>query len=455
MSQTIKLKKGFDINLAGKAEKKITEIDQPETFAIKPDEFNHLTMAKLFVKEGDNVKAGSPLFYEKTMEDVVFCAPVSGEVVEIKRGEKRRVMEIRILADKEVEFEKSKSYSSSDITNLSREESQEILSKGGVWPNILQRPYGCVANPSDTPKAIFISGFDSNPLAPDYSYTLEGSENYFQAGVNVLKKFTSGVIHLNTNANAEVPQVFAQLENVQHNKIAGAHPAGNVGVQIHHLDPVNKGDIVWTISPQGVIEIGRLLLDGTYDTSRLIALTGSQVNSPSYVKTYTGACLNKLIANNVAEGENRYISGNVLTGESVGMDGYLGFYHQQVTVIPEGKYEELFGWIMPSTSKLSFHKAFGLLSYLGGKKKEYKLDTNQHGEHRNFVMTGAFEQVLPMDILPNYLFKAILAEDYDDMEALGIYEVVEEDVALCEFIDVSKHNLQEILREGIQLIKNG
>ncbi len=455
MSQTIKLKKGFNINLVGKAERKITEIDQPETFAIKPAEFNHLTMAKLFVKEGDNVKAGSPLFYEKTMENVIFCAPVSGEIAEIRRGEKRRVMEIRILADKEVEFVSSKAYSPSDIANMSKEDAQELMLKGGVWPNIVQRPYGCVADPADTPKSIFISGFDSSPLAPDYSYTLEGQEQYFQTGINILKKFTSGIIHLNTDANAEVPKIFAQAEQVQHNKVAGAHPAGNVGIQIHHIDPINKGDVVWTISPQGVVEIGRLLLDGKYDTSKLVAITGSQIKTPGYVKTYAGACLNKLVENNYAEEDNRFISGNVLTGEGVGKTGYLGFYHNQVTVIPEGKYEEFFGWIKPTTKKLSFHKAFGLLSYAGGKNKEYVIDTNQHGEHRNFVMTGAFEQVLPMDVLPTYLFKAILAEDYDDMEALGIYEVVEEDVALCEFIDVSKNNLQEILREGIQLIKNG
>ncbi|MEQ9404184.1 MAG: Na(+)-translocating NADH-quinone reductase subunit A [Cyclobacteriaceae bacterium] len=455
MSQTIKLKKGFDINLAGKAENRISETDQPETFAIKPSDFNHITMAKMMVAEGDNVKAGTPLFYEKTMEDVLFCSPVSGEIVEIRRGEKRRVMEIRILADKEIEFEKSKTFSISDINGLGREELQEMLSKGGVWPNVIQRPYGCVANPSDTPKSIFISAFDSNPLAPDYSFTQNGNEQYFQAGINALKKFTSGVIHLNTNANAEVAQVFAQIENVQNNKISGAHPAGNVGVQIHHIDPINKGDLVWTISPQGIVEIGKLLTEGIYDTSKLLAVTGSEVKSPGYVKTYTGACLNKLVAGNTNEGEKRYISGNVLTGEAVGEEGYLGFYHQQITVIPEGKYEELFGWITPTTKKLSFHKAFGLLSYTGGKNKEYVLDTNQHGEHRNFVMTGAFEKVLPMDILPNYLFKAIFAEDFDDMEALGIYELVEEDVALCEFIDVSKHDLQEILREGIQLIKNG
>ena len=455
MSRTVKLKRGFNINLAGKAKEVVRGIEQPDTFALKPTDFNHITIAKPLVREGDNVKAGTPVFYEKTMEDVLFCAPVSGEIIEIKRGKRRRVLEIKILADKEVEFEKSKTFSVSDIARLTREELQAILTRGGVWPHIIQRPFGCVACPSDSPGSIFISGFDSHPLAPNYGFALEGQEQFFQAGINALKKFTEGPIHLNINANNELANIFSRTENVKHNKIYGPHPAGNVGVQIHHIDPVNKGDIIWTIKPVGVVEIGRYLLKGVYDTSGLVAITGSQIIHPAYVKTYAGACLNKLLAKNVKEGDNRYISGNVLTGEGVGPDGYLGFYHQQICAIPEGRYEELFGWIRPTTQKLSFHKAFGLLSYALGNKKEFVPDTNQHGEHRNFVMTGAFEKVLPMDVLPNYLFKAILAQDYDEMEALGIYELIEEDVALCEFIDVSKHNLQEILREGIDLIKSG
>lgn len=454
MSQTIKLKKGFDINLAGKAEKKIKEISQPETFAIKPTDFIGVSRPKLLVKEGENVKAGSPLFFERNVEDILYTAPVSGEVVEIKRGEKRKVLEIKILADKEVDFESFKKHTTSDIANVSKEEALETLKKSGAWANIIQRPYGIIANPADTPKAIFISTFDSSPLAPDYAFTLQGEEQNFQAGIDILKKLTSGTVHLNVDGKAEVSQLFSQTKNVQLNNVIGAHPAGNVGVQIHHLDPISKGDIAWTVNPVGVAQIGKLFLEGKYDTSRLIALTGSQVKETAYVKTFAGACLNKLLADNVEGENNRYISGNVLTGEGVGQDGYLGFYHQQVTVIPEGDEEEFLGWIMPSTKKLSFYRAFGLLSFMNGTK-EYEVDTNTHGEHRNFVVTGTFEDVLPMDILPMYLFKAIMAEDYDDMEALGIYELIEEDVALCEFIDVSKNSLQEILREGIDLINEG
>ena len=452
MSKTIKLKRGFDISLAGAPEKKIKEITS-ETYALKPTDFNNLSRPKLLVKEGDTVKAGTPMLYDKMQESIRYCAPVSGEVVEIKRGAKRKLLEIKILADKEISFESYKSYSSSDLASLSKEDAAKQMMESGVWPNIIQRPFGIVADPEATPKSIFISAFDTHPLAPDNAILLEGRDQYFQAGLDVLKKFTSGKIHLNINGNAEVPQIFSQANGVELNKVSGPHPAGNVGVQIHHIDPINKGDIVWTASPVGVAQIGQLFLEGKYDASRLVAVTGSEVKEPGYVKTYMGAQMEKVLGDDVDHGDLRYISGNPLTGENVGKEGYLGFYHNQVTVIPEGDYEEFLGWLKPSTSKVSFHKAIGLLSFLS-PNKERKVDTNTHGEERAFVVTGAFEKVLPMDILPMFLFKAIMAEDYDDMEALGIFELVEEDVALCEFIDPSKHELQSILREGIDLIKN-
>ncbi|MBV6645252.1 MAG: Na(+)-translocating NADH-quinone reductase subunit A [Cyclobacteriaceae bacterium] len=453
MSQTIKLKRGFDINLVGKAEKKVAPFDHPETFAFKPTDFHGISRPKLLVAEGDNVKAGTPLMFDKMMDRVLFTAPVSGEVVEIKRGEKRKLLEIKILADKKVEFEQFDKHSTSDIANLSKEDITDQLLKSGLWPAIIQRPFGVIANPDDTPKSIFVSAFDTHPLSPDVAFQLEGQDQYFQAGLDVLRKFTSGNLHLNTSADQEVAQVFAHAKNVQVNKVSGPHPAGNVGVQIHHLDPINKGDIIWTVSPVHVAQMGKLFLEGIYDTSKLVAITGSEVSSPEYVKTYAGSSVSKLIGGRV-EGDNlRYISGNVLTGEGVGPEGYLGYYHNQISVIPEGDYEETLGWILPSAKKLSFHRAFGLLSFLSAKK-ERVLDTNTHGEQRSFVQTGSFEQVLPMDVLPTYLFKAILAEDYDNMEALGIYELVEEDVALCEFIDVSKNDIQKILREGLELIQN-
>ena len=453
MSQTIKLKKGFTINLAGKADNKIADSPQPETFAIKPTDFPAISRPKLLVAEGDNVLAGTPLFFDKIHPEIMYVSPVSGEVAEVVRGEKRRMLEVRILADKEVKNESYNSFSISEITNTSKEEAKELMLKSGVWPNIVQRPFGIVADPADTPKSIFISAFDTHPLAPDYDFIFEGQEQNFQAGLDVLKKFTPGQIHLNVNGGAEVSAIFSKAQNVEINKFTGQHPAGNVGVQIHHLDPVNKGDIVWTINPYGVIQIGKLFLEGKYDASKTVALTGSEVSSPQYYKTHIGAAINKMIDSNLKSDHVRCISGNVLTGERISSDGYIGFYDHQVTVIPEGDYYEFMGWMKPTTKKLSYHRAIGLMSFLNGAKKEYTLDSNTRGEPRAFVQTGVFENVTPMDILPTYLVKAIMAEDYDEMESLGLLEVIEEDLALCEFVDVSKHEIQAIVRKGIDLLR--
>jgi len=450
MSKTIKLKKGFDINLVGEAGKKLAEVVQPETFALKPTDFPGMQMPKLLINEGDDVKAGSPIFYDKKNDQVMFTAPVSGEIVEVKRGAKRKILEIKILADKEISYESFDQYSVSDVNNLTREQLQEQMLKSGVWPQITQRPFGVIADQDDTPKAIFVSAFDSNPLAPDYDFIFKGKEKEFQAGLDVLTKFTSGLVHVNINGQGEVSQLFSHAKNVQVNKISGPHPAGNVGVQIHHIDPINKGDVAWTVTPFGVIQIGTLFLEGKYDASTTIAVAGSEVANPQYYATYQGACINKFVEGNLNSDHVRYISGNVLTGEKIEKDGYLGYAHNMITVIPEGDYYEMFGWIKPTTNKLSFQRAFGLLA---NTKKKFKVDTNEHGEPRAFVQTGVFEKVMPMDVLPTHLLKAILAEDFDEMEALGIYEVIEEDLALCEYVDVSKHNIQKIVREGLSLIQ--
>jgi len=451
MSNIIKLKKGFDINLYGAADKTNLDLPQPELFALKPTDFHGLLRPKVMVEVGQNVKAGTPLLYDKKKDEVMYCAPVSGEVVEIVRGEKRKLLEIKILADKEIEFESFKSYSTSDINNLSYEDAREQLLKSGVWPNIIQRPYGVVADPSARPKSIFISGFDSNPLAPDYGNLYKGNEQAFQEGVNVLSKFTEGQIHIGINGTGEIASIFANLQGAQIHKFSGPHPAGNVGVQIHHIDPINKDEVVWTLTPQGVIEIGRLFLEGKYDSSRLVALTGSEVSKTGYYKTYSGASINKLIDGNLTNDHVRCVSGNVLSGTRIAADGFIGFNTQQVTVIPEGDEYEFLGWIKPTAKKLSFHRALGLFSFLN--KGPFKVDSNTNGEKRAFVQTGTFEAVTPMDIYPTYLIKAIMAEDYDEMEALGIYEVVEEDLALCEFVDVSKHEIQKIVREGLDLMQ--
>lgn len=452
MGKFIRLKKGFTINLVGKAAPKVVEIEQPDTFVIKPTDFHGTYMPKPVVKEGDTVKAGSPLFHDKRHENIIYTAPVSGEVVEIKRGEKRKLLEIKILADKKVEYETFKKYTVSEIANLSSAALKEQLLTSGVWPNLIERPFGVVADPGVTPKAIHISAFDTHPLAPDYSVLYKGQDQYFQVGVDILKKLTAGAVHVNTHTTSEISTVFSQVKGAEVNKFSGPHPVGCVGVQIHHLDPINKGQIVWTITPAGVIQIGKLFLNGIYDALKLVALTGSEVKNPQYYKTYTGASVKKFLQDNLKQDHVRVIAGNPLTGTAVGKEGHIGFFDQQVSVLPEGDYAEFVGWITPGERKLSFHRAIGLFSFLT-PGKERVVDTNTHGEPRAFVQSGIFEQVVPMDILPTHLLKSILAEDIDEMESLGIYEVIEEDLALCEFVDVSKHKVQEILREGLELVQ--
>ncbi|MBN3580797.1 Na(+)-translocating NADH-quinone reductase subunit A [Algoriphagus aestuarii] len=447
MSKIVKLKKGFDLKLVGKANQELADFAPAQTFAIKPTDFIGLQRPKVLVNEGDTVKAGTPIMFDKALDQVIYTSPVSGQVLEVKRGEKRKLLEIKIQADATITHE---DLGKADVASLDRDALVAKIASSGIWPSIIQRPYGIVANPADTPKAIFVSGFDTNPLAADYGFTLKGEENYFQAGIDALAKLTPGKVHLNLDGANPTPAVFSNVKNAVVNKFSGPHPAGNVGIQIHHLDPINKGEIAWTVNPYGVIQIGKLLLEGIYDASKVVAVTGSEVTKAAYVKTFTGANVSTFTKGNLNSGHVRVISGNVLSGEKISLDGYIGYYHNQITVIPEGDYEEFLGWIKPTTSKLSFSKALGIFSFLN--KREFKVDTNTHGEERPFVVTGVFEKVLPMDILPTYLFKAIVSEDFDEMEELGLYEIIEEDVALCEFVDPSKNDLQELVRNGIELL---
>ena len=451
MALKIGIKKGFDINLQGSISDNIVNNIPSSSFAIKPDDFIGITRPKLLVKSGDEVVAGSPLMYDKLSDDVMYTSPVSGEIADIIRGEKRKIEEIRILADKKNRYLEFQKFSQNDIEKMSKEVASELLKKSGCWLNIIQRPYGMVAEPNAIPKAIFISCFDTHPLATSYKELIKENKNYIQAGIDIMKKFTNGDVHLNCN---EIIYDDWDFKGIQKNIFTGTHPAGNVGVQIHHIDPINKGDVVWTINPYGLSQIGRLFLNGMYDTSKVISVVGSEVQNPGYFRVNIGTNVNEILNGNIKNDDSRVISGNILTGTSISSNGYLGFYDNMITVIPEGNHYDFLGWIKPVFNKLSFHRAFGLFSFLNSKKK-YILDTNTNGELRAFVQTGEFEKVLPMDILPTYLFKSILANDYDEMEELGIYELIEEDVALCEFIDVSKNDLQSLLRKGLNLLKEG
>jgi len=447
MQAYIKIKKGLNINLVGEAAKVLSNLPLPEIFAVKPPDFYGLT-PKLLVKEGDEVLAGTPLFYDKNNEAIKFSSPVSGEVIEILRGDKRKILEIKILADKEIKYA---AFDKVNPNGLSKEQVTEALLNAGAWPFIRQRPFGIVANPGEKPKSIFISAFDSNPLAPDNDFIMPGNENNFQTGLDALQKLTDGIVHLNVKADSSPAAVFMNATGVQLNKISGPHPAGNVGTQIHHIDPVNKGEAVWYINPQDVVIIGKLFNEGKLDAGRVIALTGSQINEPKYYKTIAGCAIKNILSDGgLKEGENRIISGNVLTGKQVSAYGYLGFYDMQITVIPEGNEFEFMGWLAPGFNKFSVSRTF--FSWLTPGKK-HDINTNLHGEERPFVMTGQYEKVFPMDIYPVELLKSILVEDIDMMEKLGIYEVVEEDFALCEFVCTSKIKSQEIIRRGMDIIQ--
>jgi len=445
MSKVVKLRNGLNIRIRGKAEKIFVKSDLAEKYALQPTNFPGLT-PKLTVKVDDVVKAGTPLFYDKYRPEVLFTSPVSGKVSAINRGERRRILEVVVDADREIQYE---TFRQADPSGLSREEVIENLLKSGLWPYIRQRPYAIIANPADTPKAIFISCFDTSPLAPDYDFIVKEEAESFQKGIDALSKLTSGKVHLGLNADYPPSNVFNQAKGVEVTFFKGKHPAGNVGVQIHHIDPVNKGDVVWYLYPQDVITIGRLFSKGVVDMSRIVALTGSEVKNTRYYKTMTGASIKDMVKDNVEEGELRYISGNVLTGSKIYNEGYVGFYDSQITVIPEGNFCEFLGWSMPGFNKYSVSRTF-LAWLMPGK--EFRINTNLKGGNRAFVLTGQYEQVIPMDILPVQLLKAIIVEDIDLMENLGIYEVAEEDFALCDFVCVSKIETQTIIRKGIDLM---
>lgn len=449
MSKTIKLRKGLDIKLVGKAEKVTSTFVMPKLAAIKPEDFHGLT-PKMIVKEGETVKAGDVLFQDKYNDVVKYASPVSGTVKEIVRGEKRRILEVLIECSTDLEFT-SKNIGATD--SMSGDDVKKTMLDGGLWPFVKQRPLDVVANPKNSPKAIFISGFDSAPLAADMDYLLEGRIEEFQKGIDVVSKLTEGKVHLTLNGKSQMSSALRSIQGVQINTIIGKHPAGNVGTQIHHLDPINKGEFVWTINALDVAIIGRFFATGKFDVRKKIALAGSEMSSPSYVETVIGAEVSSILSDKVV-GENvRVISGNVLTGDNVGKDGFLGFYHNQITAIPEGnkmKFAPTDGWAVPlGFKKMSNSRLFA--SALT-PNKEFVLDTNTNGEERAFVVTGELERVFPFDILPMQLAKAAITQDIDGMENLGIYEVAPEDFALCEFVCTSKIDIQDEIRQGLDLI---
>ncbi len=442
------LTKGYDIKLNGKPESGI-KASNVTRYSVQPPNYRGIApIPKMMVDEGEQVVAGQALFYDKSNPDTYYVSPVSGTIKEIRRGAKRSIIHVIIDADKE------NTYKSFDIPNLSKNNKEGVLSfmqSSGLWPLINKRPFDMIADPSVVPKNIFISSFSTAPLAADTDIVVKTNEDAFQKGLDVLSLLTEGKVFLGLDANGKkAPSTaYSNAKNVEKHWFSGPHPAGNVGIQIHHIAPINMGDTVWTLDVQSVIVIGRMFLDGQYNTEKLIAITGAELEHPTYVRAYAGASVKQLLSNNLKQGDNRVIVGDVLSGIKAEGDSYMYHTANQITVIQEGRYFELFGWMMPgkkrpTISRTFFSKMLGL-----GKNKTFDADSNMHGERRSFVMTGEYESVLPMDMYPVHLFKSIVANDIEMMEGLGIHELSEEDIALCEFVCTSKQPLQKILRDGL------
>jgi len=449
MGKVIRIRRGYDIKLVGSAQKTLSPAPSSDVIAIKPADFRKVN-PKLLVAPGEIVQAGQPLFTDKNRPDLHFTSPVSGEIAEIVLGEKRKIHEIRILPDKHET--KYISFPITDPTRLTKEDLIHRLIESGCWNYIRQRPYDLIADPTVLPKAIFVSMFDTAPLAPDIEFIVNQERDHFATGIKALQRLSDNKLHLCYQATTQQKSSTTTYEGIDNDHLhflSGPHPAGNVGIQIHHIDPLEKGQIAWFVHPQDVIIIGRLFDEGRYRAERYIAITGSSVNTPQYRLINTGHRMNDVLKDMaIAEG-TRLIQGHVLHGMSSSTEDFISFYTNQVTAIPEGDEPEFLGWLLPGLKKLSLSRTF--FSWLTPQRK-YALNTNLHGEERAFVMTGQYDRVLPMNILPVFLLKAILAKDLEQMEELGIYEVSEEDFALCEFICTSKIQVQQIIREGLDLM---
>ena len=446
MSNNIYLKKGLDLPINGTAAQNTKKVIVPDVVAVKPTDFRSL-VPKLLVREGDKVLAGTPVLADKMSQNILFASPVSGTVTEVVRGEKRKLLEVRIKADAEQEYV---DYGVKKVADMTAEQIKEALLAAGLWPALTQRPYGIIANPEVKPKAIFVSAFSTAPLAASPEYALRDEIEHIQTAINALGKLTDGGVHFSLNSANYSGTPFHKIENVIPHTFTGKHPAGNVGVQIHHISPIRKGETVWTVSLLMLAAIGKLFNTGKYDVRRKIAVTGPKAISPSYVEGYPGIAI-KDVAEYYNASENlRFVSGDVLTGTNVGANGYLGFFDNQITILEEGDKYELLGWAKPVRCKL-FSASRTYFSWLTPNKK-YDMDTNLHGGPRAFVVNDVYGKVLPMNLFPVHLLKACLANDIDGMEKFGIYEVLEEDLALCEYVDPSKIYIQQIITDGIALM---
>ena len=441
MSQDIVVKKGLDLQLVGNASPEIYTPESSDYISIFPSDF-HGVFPKLVVKENDIVKAGETLFFDKNSEKIKFVSPVSGIIHEILRGDRRTVLEIKIKADKEISYKKIEKINLVDSSNTI-----DFLLENGLWTFVKQRPYDIIADPNSIPKDIFISGFDSSPLSADYDFITKDEKENIKAAIKCLTQLTNGSVHI--SIRKESNSFLRELKNVVIHNVSGPHPAGNLSTIINKISPINKGDTVWTLNLPDLSIIGNAILNGKFVAERTIALVGSSVLEPKYIKTIIGSDISSFLK--LKHDNSRIISGNVLTGTKLDSKGNLRYYSNEITAIPEGDDYDLFGWAKPIFNKFSLSRAL-TFSWLFPDKK-YDLNTNTNGEHRAFVVTGSFEEVFPLDIYPMQILKACMYEDLDEMEALGMYEISPDDFALTEFICVSKQPHQNIIRKGLDLMK--
>lgn len=445
MTKAIKIKKGLDIRLKGKAQATVKEIAVGGIYSVVPDDFYGFK-PKPVVKEGDAVLVGDALFVNKAMPELKVVSPVSGKIVGVNRGERRKLVSIDIEADADLKY---KEIAKPKVESLTPNEAKAYLLDAGLLAFIHKRPFDIVANPNETPKGIFVSAFNSMPLSQDFSVALKGNEKYFQKGIDLLGRIAPVTVCLSEEqGNTQL----AQLEDAEVYVVSGPNPAGNVGVQINHISPINKGEVVWTLLPENVIFIGKAVIEGRVDLTRTIAVAGSEVKDPSYVKALVGTQLKEILKDNIVAGDSvRIINGNPLVGKVSAIEGYLASDVTEVTVIPEGDdNNEVLGWIMPRFNDFSTSRSY--FSWMQGKK-EYNLDARIKGGERHIIMSGEYDRVFPMNIYAGYLIKSILTGDIDRMEALGIYEVAPEDFAVAEFVDSSKLELQRIVREGLDMLR--
>lgn len=445
MTNLIKLRKGLDIKLQGEAEKRKIQLKSSGKFALQPSAFVGVT-PKVVVKEGDKVKAGDALFINKNFPEVKFSSPVSGTITAVERGERRKVLSVKIDADAKQTYA---DYGKKEVDELAAQAVIDHLLDAGLFGYINQLPYAVSTTPAQLPKAIFISALRDKPLQADFEFELKGQETEFQIGLTALSRIAK--TYLGIGAKQSLPALTA-AKNVEINVFDGPCPAGNVGVQVNHISPVNKGEIVWTVEPTVVLFIGRLFKTGKVDLRRTVALVGSEVKNPAYADMLVGQELSTLLSNSYdADRRVRIIDGDVLTGTPITKDSYLGAHTSEITIIPEGDdTDEMVGWIMPRLKQFSVNRSY--FSWLCPKKK-YTIDARVKGGERHMIMSGEYDKVIPMDIYPEYLIKAIITGNIDKMEQLGIYEVSPEDFALAEFVDSSKLELQRIVREGLDLLR--